>query len=183
MENVVDMLKFVEGYLGRYAVGRLVKMNNQRRMGMMVAGSYGLAQFRMRLFLWGAQSSKSLPQFPLPTHDVDIREGMPVKFHGNIVAYDQNNDVELEGKIVLEDVITDLPVVTNHETRDEMPYGKDHESSFQRFIRLKKDEMISSSSTKDVLFDHHPLNLNDDDSERVSMIPRRRERTLETYLV
>ncbi|KAF8047035.1 hypothetical protein N665_3247s0001, partial [Sinapis alba] len=44
MENVVDMLKFVDGFLARYAVGRLVQMNYQTRMGMMAAGSYGLAQ-------------------------------------------------------------------------------------------------------------------------------------------
>lgn len=58
MENVVDMLKFVGGYLARYAVGRLVQMNYQTRMGMMAAGAYGLAQFRMRFFLWGVRCSE-----------------------------------------------------------------------------------------------------------------------------
>lgn len=58
MENVVDMLKFARGYLARYAVGRLVQMNYQTRMGMMAAGAYGLAQFRMRFFLWGALPSE-----------------------------------------------------------------------------------------------------------------------------
>ena len=54
MENVVDILKFVGGFLGRYALGRLVAMNYQARRGMMAAGSYGLPQFRMSVFLWGA---------------------------------------------------------------------------------------------------------------------------------
>lgn len=54
MENVVDILKFAGGFLGRYALGRLVGMNYQARMGMMIAGSYGLPQFRMRMFMWGA---------------------------------------------------------------------------------------------------------------------------------
>ena len=54
MENVVDILKFAGGFRGRYAVGRLVSMNYQARLGMMAAGSYGLPQFRMRVFLWGA---------------------------------------------------------------------------------------------------------------------------------
>ena len=58
MENVVDILRFSEGFLGRYAVGRLVSMNYQSRMGIMAAGSYGLPQFRLRVFLWGAQTSK-----------------------------------------------------------------------------------------------------------------------------
>lgn len=55
MENVVDILKFAGGYLGRYALGRLIGMNYQTRMGMMSAGSYGLPQFRMRVFMWGAR--------------------------------------------------------------------------------------------------------------------------------
>ena len=57
MENVVDILKFADGYLGRYALSCLVTMNYQARLGMMVAGCYGLPQFRMRVFLWGALSS------------------------------------------------------------------------------------------------------------------------------
>lgn len=58
MENVVDILKFAGGFLGRYAIGRLVAMNYQARMGMMAAGSYGLPQFRMRVFLWGARCNQ-----------------------------------------------------------------------------------------------------------------------------
>lgn len=54
MENVVDIVKFAKGFLGRYALGRLVRMNYQARLGMMVAGAYALPQFRMRVFLWGA---------------------------------------------------------------------------------------------------------------------------------
>lgn len=58
MENVVDLVKFADGFLGRYALGRLVGMNYQARMGMMVAGAYGLPQFRRRVFMWGALPSE-----------------------------------------------------------------------------------------------------------------------------
>lgn len=57
MENVVDILKFADGFLGRYALSRLVSMRYQARLGLMVAGCYGLPQFRMRAFLWGALPS------------------------------------------------------------------------------------------------------------------------------
>jgi DNA (cytosine-5)-methyltransferase 1 len=57
MENVVDILKFANEFLGRYALSRLVAMNYQARLGMMAAGCYGLPQFRMRAFLWGALPS------------------------------------------------------------------------------------------------------------------------------
>lgn len=58
MENVVDILKFSGGFLARYAVGRLVSMGYQTRLGIMAAGSYGLPQVRLRVFLWGAHPFK-----------------------------------------------------------------------------------------------------------------------------
>ncbi|KAF2611628.1 hypothetical protein F2Q70_00010808 [Brassica cretica] len=129
MENVVDMLRFVDGFLARYAVGRLVQMNYQTRMGMMAAGSYGLAQFRRRFFLWGAMSSERLPQFPLPTHDVVNRGNVPVNFDRNVVAYEQKDTVKLAKKILLSDVITDLPVIPEYAIkfvngRSTKPFGR-----------------------------------------------------------
>ncbi|KAF3510205.1 hypothetical protein F2Q69_00004774 [Brassica cretica] len=180
MENVVDMLRFVDGFLARYAVGRLVQMNYQTRMGMMAAGSYGLAQFRRRFFLWGAMSSERLPQFPLPTHDVVNRGNVPVNFDRNVVAYEQKDTVKLAKKILLSDVITDLPVVANSERRAEMAYVKDPQTPFQRFIRSTQQGMLASpqdsksNSTNDVLYDHHPLNLNKDDYQRVCRIPKKK---------
>lgn len=54
MENVIDILRFADGCLARYAISRLVNMHYQTRVGIMAAGCYGLAQFRLRVFLWGA---------------------------------------------------------------------------------------------------------------------------------
>lgn len=62
MENVVDIVKFAEGYLGRYALSKLIHLNYQVRMGMMAAGAYGLPQFRMRAFFWGARPNQKLPR-------------------------------------------------------------------------------------------------------------------------
>ncbi|CAL0301332.1 unnamed protein product [Lupinus luteus] len=50
VENVVDILRFAGGFLGRYAIGRLVAMDYQARMGMMAAGSYGLHSFVCEFF-------------------------------------------------------------------------------------------------------------------------------------
>ncbi|KAJ0987540.1 hypothetical protein J5N97_005896 [Dioscorea zingiberensis] len=180
MENVVDLLKFARGFLGRYAVSRLVAMNYQARMGLMVAGCYGLPQFRMRVFLWGALPTEILPQFPYPTHDVVIRGGIPNEFEGNIVAYDESQMPALEKALLLEDAISDLPPVSNAEKRDEMPYGRGPITNFQRIIRLTKDELTGSqpvggkSSKNAALFDHRPLELNDDDYQRVCAIPKRK---------
>ena len=42
MENVVDILKFSKGFLGRNAFSFLVSRNYQARLGIMAAGCYGL---------------------------------------------------------------------------------------------------------------------------------------------
>ncbi|GKV21739.1 hypothetical protein SLEP1_g31691 [Rubroshorea leprosula] len=176
MENVVDIVKFANGFLGRYALARLIKMNYQTRMGMMAAGAYGLPQFRMRVFLWGAQPTEKLPQYPLPTHDVVVRGVIPLEFEMNTVAYNEGEKPGLEKKLLLEDAISDLPAVGNNETRDEMPYDKNPKTEFQQFIRSRKDVLGSSNlhSAKSLLFDHRPLELNTDDHQRVCQIPKRK---------
>lgn len=112
MENVVDLLKFADGFLGRYAMGCLVSMKYQARLGMLAAGAYGLPQFRMRVFLWGACATEvryiiffscyfestcdfsnhifyvlqKLPQYPLPTHDVLVRGVVPLEFEVRVLV-------------------------------------------------------------------------------------------------
>lgn len=58
MENVTDILKFAKAQLTSYAVGRLVSMNYQARLGILAAGAYGVPQCRMRFFLWGARPTE-----------------------------------------------------------------------------------------------------------------------------
>ncbi|KAL8090430.1 DNA (cytosine-5)-methyltransferase 1 [Apium graveolens] len=168
MENVVDILRFSKGFLGRYALGRLVGMNYQARLGMMVAGAYGLPQFRMRVFLWGAHHSMKLPPFPLPTHNVVVRGHAPVEFESNAVTYDEGSAPKLENKLYLGDAISDLPAVANDEDRDEMPYGTDPKTEFQKFIRLGKEGAAQSNC---LLYDHRPLKLNIEDYQRVCHVP------------
>ncbi|TMX03560.1 hypothetical protein EJD97_015750 [Solanum chilense] len=169
MENVVDLLRFAHGYLGRYALSRLVGMNYQARMGMMVAGAYGLPQFRMRVFMWGALPSEKLPQYPLPTHNVIVRGGIPTEFELNAVDFDEGLKVKLKRELLLEDALSDLPPVENNEPRDEMPYIDEPKSVFQRFIRSRRDGTLGA-----VLYDHRPLQLNEDDYQRVTQIPKRK---------
>lgn len=59
MENVVDILRIYRAYLARYALSRLVYMKYQARLGTIAAGCYGLPQFRLRVFLWGARPSEA----------------------------------------------------------------------------------------------------------------------------
>uniref|UniRef100_A0A0E0NRX4 DNA (cytosine-5-)-methyltransferase n=1 Tax=Oryza rufipogon TaxID=4529 RepID=A0A0E0NRX4_ORYRU len=145
MENVVDILKFADGFLGRYAMSCLVAMNYQARLGMMAAGYYGLPQFRMRAFLWGALPSMVLPKFPLPTHDAVVRGIVPTTFSQSVVAYNEVDTRCLRKALLLADAISDLPKDYSFRGDDPSEEGK--------------------------LFDHQPLKLNKDDYERVQRIP------------
>ncbi|XWS49335.1 hypothetical protein CRYUN_Cryun13aG0154800 [Craigia yunnanensis] len=156
MENVVDILRFDKASLGRYALSRLVHMKYQARLGIIAAGCYGLPQFRLRVFLWGAHPSER-----------------------NTVAYDEDQPRELEKALVLRDAISDLPAVANSETREEMSYGKPPETEFQRYIRSSKYEMTGSALNVDTtirnpLYDHRSSPLSEDDYARVCLIPKRK---------
>lgn len=180
MENVVDILRFADGSLGRQALGCLVKMNYQARLGVMAAGCYGLPQFRLRVFLWGAHPFERLPQFPLPTHDVVLKYGTPSEFERNIVAYDKEQFRDVKKALVLRDAFSDLPPVTNDELREEMSYKTDPETEFQSYIRAPKQDMLGfisaghSKTGKPLLYDHRPLRLPRDDYLRVCQIPRKK---------
>lgn len=180
MENVSDILRFDKASLGRYALSRLVHMRYQARLGTMAAGCYGLPQFRLRVFFWGALPSERLPPFPLPSHDVIVKYWPSPEFERNTVAYDEGQPRDLEEALVLRDAISDMPAVTWHETREEMPYEMPPQTEFQKYIRLSKHEIMSCKSTgvketkEPVLSDHRPCQLNEDDYLRVCLVPHRK---------
>ncbi|KAI3945606.1 hypothetical protein MKW92_013783 [Papaver armeniacum] len=168
-------MRFLDGTLGRLAIARLVSMHYQVRLGFLIAGNFGLPQYRMRTFLWGAKTAETLPQFPLPTHKVTCRGYAPKAFKKNLVKGDEQYMLK---ELVLEDAIRDLPAITTDEIADEREYEDDPETDFQRNIRLPKHELMvsapkSKESVRPKLYDHRPLKLSKDDNLRVRWIPKR----------
>ncbi|VFQ71988.1 unnamed protein product [Cuscuta campestris] len=135
---------------------------------MLAGGAYGLPQFCMRVFLWGALQGEKLSQFPLLAHKVDSRGVISKEFECNNVDY-ENHDVNLKNALFLEDAIYDLPKVENTEVREEMHYVDDPKTHFQQFIRLGQDGVLGQ-----VLYDRCPLQLNEDDYQRVCHVPKRK---------
>ncbi|CAH8372234.1 unnamed protein product [Eruca vesicaria subsp. sativa] len=177
MENVVDLLKFSKGFCARYAVARLVAMNYQTRLGMMTAGSYGVPQIRNRVFLWGAQPTEKLPPYPFPTHETLAKSLIPTEFEEIQVGHSQKNLLQLEKALTLADAISDLPPATNSEENDERKYDTRPQTNFQKFIRLSRAESIiplDGGSKSRMLYDHQPLELNEDDLERVCQIIKKK---------
>ncbi|KAK7830181.1 dna (cytosine-5)-methyltransferase cmt3 [Quercus suber] len=122
MENVVDLVKFSNGFLGSYALGPLIGINYQVRMGLMAIGPNGLPQFCMRKFpqfpllthevvVSGGipLEFENLSQFPLPTHDVVVSGVIPLQFEKNTVAHDKGHNLKLEDRLLLKVAISDLP--------------------------------------------------------------------------
>ncbi|CAN6340137.1 unnamed protein product [Urochloa humidicola] len=179
MENVLDILKFADATLARYALSRLVAMHYQAKLGIMAAGCYGLPQFRMRVFLLGCHPEEKLPPFPLPTHEAIVKNGCPLAFEHNLVGWPEGMAMQLEKPIVLEDALSDLPEVLNGENREEMPYVKGPQTEFQRYIRSFNSEVLGSKAhvtkdSKSKLYDHRPKALDDDNYLRVLQIPKKK---------
>ncbi|KAJ4824620.1 hypothetical protein Tsubulata_024054 [Turnera subulata] len=172
MENVVDILKFDKASLARYAISRLVHMKYQARLGTMAAGCYGLPQFRLRAFLWGAHPTEA------KLHEASTLM-LIVLLQRNTVGYDEGQARNLEEAVVLRDAISDLPEVSSHEVREVMTYTKPPETEFQHYIRSISHEWTGSllngtRTTTNLLYDHRPNSLTEDDYARVCQIPRKK---------
>ncbi|KAF7132455.1 hypothetical protein RHSIM_Rhsim09G0199300 [Rhododendron simsii] len=179
MENVVDIFKLAGGVLGCYAVARLVSMDYQSRVGILAAGSYGVPQCRMRVFLWGARRTEVLPQYPLPTHEFVGKGVVTVEYKEILLGFEKDQSCNLQKSIILSDALSELPEVTNFEKRDERPYDSAPRTEFQEYIRSRRPVFLSlngenSALQKDMLYDHIPYLLNKDDYERVCRIPKRK---------
>ncbi|PIA31195.1 hypothetical protein AQUCO_05100001v1 [Aquilegia coerulea] len=170
MENVVDIVKFSKGFLGRYTIGRLASMKYQVRLGLLAAGCYGLPQFRLRAFFWGAQPSKKLPPYPLPTHEVDFRGCIPLQFRGNLVAYGEGDCCELRRALKLEDVLLDLPQFFRFGVH--IPVMDDLHLQYVELVGFTSVDTKAPEKVR--LYDHRPYNLSQDDYERAIQIPKKK---------
>lgn len=109
-----------------------------------------------------------------------FKYGSPTGFERNVVAYEKGKLQNIEKCVLLKDAISDLPPVSNSESRDEMNYTNAPETEFQKFIRATKSDMLGNASLsscdkkKPLLYDHRPFSLNEDDCLRVSRVPKRK---------
>lgn len=108
-----------------------------------------------------------------------------MEFEMNAIAYYEGHNLELEEKLLLKYAIFDLLDVENDEHWDEMPYNETLQTQFQKLIRYGKDKLSGPPKKKQLgnvfydhysLYDHRPLELNNDDSEHVCEIPKKRSK-------
>lgn len=184
LENVADVFKFPSswaGIYGRFAISRNIEMGYQCRPGFIVAGDFGVAQYRLRCFIWGAKQGKTLPGFPMPTHRAVRRNTvMPVELSGCLVRAPA--DRRLWREVRMGDILQDFPPITNDEKRDEISYEGRNQQWCAEIQRDSKERGIVYSDPKRVLayyrrgagktlYNHIPLAMNADDKFRAEHIP------------
>jgi site-specific DNA-cytosine methylase len=75
LENVSDLLKWLDGFLARWVMARLVALGMQASLQVLLAGSFGLCTSRPRTIMMGAAENAVLPKPPRPTHDPPKKSG------------------------------------------------------------------------------------------------------------
>lgn len=122
-------------------------------------------------------------------HEFVCKVVVPVELKEIVVCYENGQSCKLEKSIVLSDAKSDLPQVTNCESRDEMLYSQVPCTNFQKYIRLKRPDMFQSivvaknASGKKMLYDHIRLQRMMMITKEFVLLQKRREQTLGICLV
>ncbi|EFN55234.1 hypothetical protein CHLNCDRAFT_52630 [Chlorella variabilis] len=152
MENVQDILKKEDGLYIKYAMGSMLNMRYQVRVGLLAAGNFGVPQGRWRCFLWAAAPGQQLPAIPKPTHNCihfkagsrrDSQAAAPrccatannaKRLTSGFVS---NEDCTMNGHppVLLGDIFSDLPEVDNFELHERRRY----ETGPQRLTQLSSN--------------------------------------------
>ena len=186
LENVADIWKFPStwpGIYGRFCVSRHMAIGYQSRVGFLVAGRYGVPQYRLRCFIWGAKAGHALPGFPMPTHRVVHKATvMPTELRGcRVVAPPERR---LWREVRMGDILIDFPEIANDETRSEgVPYqgvNPKWAKELKADEKRRRDEYYSDpqkvlayyrEGAGKQLTNHVPLKMNPDDKFRAEHIP------------
>ena len=184
LENVADVFKFPRtwaGIYGRFAISRNIELGYQCRTGFMVAGMFGVAQYRLRCFIWGARSGEPLPNFPMPTHRVVKRATvMPKELNQLMVRAPSTR--RLWREVRMGDILRDMPEIENEELRDERPYEglnprwtaeleRDSKQSGTQYSNPERVLAYYRTGAGKELLNHVPLKMNADDKFRAEHTP------------
>ena len=137
LENVRNFVSYKCSMVLKMTMRTLVKMGYQCTFGVLQAGSYGVPQTRRRAIILAAAPGQILPQYPEPLHAFSPRACT------TSVVIDErkytSNTKWIESApyrtITVRDAMSDLPDIRNGHNKDQMSYGSDPESHYQRLIR------------------------------------------------
>ncbi|XP_069697598.1 DNA (cytosine-5)-methyltransferase 1-like isoform X2 [Periplaneta americana] len=137
LENVRNFVSFKRSMVLKLTLRCLLSMGYQCTFGILQAGNYGVPQTRRRAIILAAAPGEILPNYPEPTHVFNPKVcqlGVVVddkKFLSNCKWV---TSAPLR-TITVRDAMSDLPEIRNGHKREEMPYGGEPLSHFQRLMR------------------------------------------------
>ncbi|EFN76367.1 DNA (cytosine-5)-methyltransferase PliMCI [Harpegnathos saltator] len=140
MENVRNFVTFKRSMVLKLTLCCLVRMGYQCTFGILQAGNYGVPQTRRRLIILAAAPGETLPCYPEPTN-VFTRRCCRLSVVVDNRKYSSNcawKESAPFRTISVRDAMSDLPPIKNGWNKEEMPYGNEPMSHFQRKVRGKQ---------------------------------------------
>ncbi|XP_076281112.1 DNA (cytosine-5)-methyltransferase PliMCI [Lasioglossum baleicum] len=141
MENVRNFVSFKRSMVLKLTLRCLVRMGYQCTFGILQAGNYGIPQTRRRLIILAAAPGETLPNYPEPTH-VFNKRACQLSVVVDNKKYSSNCDWTGSAPyrtISVRDAMSDLPNIRNGWNKEEIAYGDEPISHFQRKVRLRKE--------------------------------------------
>lgn len=128
-------------------------MGYQVTFGILQAGHYGIPQTRRRLIVMAAAPGTPLPRYPEPLH-VFHKRGCQLSFQVNGVRYTTGmkwTESAPYRMITVRDAMSDLPLIRNGHSRNEIPYNSEALTHFQRLIRGSCDVTVRDHVCKEMM--------------------------------
>nr|ASM42030.1 DNMT1 [Pogonomyrmex barbatus] len=139
MENVRNFVFCKKSMVLKLTLRCLIRMGYQCTFGILQAGSYGVPQTRRRMILIAAAPGEILPKYPEPTHVFNKRCCSLTVMIDN-KKYNANHVWKESAPyrtITVKDALYDLPEIKCGSNIEEMPYGGEPITHFQRKMRGK----------------------------------------------
>lgn len=143
MENVRNFVFYKRHMVLKLTLRCLVRMGYQCTFSILQAGNYGVPQTRRRMIILAAAPEEILPKYPEPMHVFNNRGWLHVvvdnkKYFSNC---GWKNSAPFR-TVTVKDAMYDLPDIKNGWSREEMSYGSEPLSHFQRKMRGKQYQSI-----------------------------------------
>ncbi|XP_033220801.1 DNA (cytosine-5)-methyltransferase PliMCI-like [Belonocnema kinseyi] len=137
MENVRSFVSFKKNMVLKLTLRCLTRMGYQCTFGILQAGNYGVPQTRRRMIILAAAPGEILPNFPEPSHVFSKRA---CQLSSLIASKKYFTNCEWTESapyrmISVRDAMSDVPVIKNGSSLEEMDYDGEPVSHFQKKIR------------------------------------------------
>ncbi|KAL0106555.1 hypothetical protein PUN28_016331 [Cardiocondyla obscurior] len=165
MENVRNFVFCEKSMVLKSTLKCLIRMGYQCAFSILQAGCYGVPQTRRRMILLAAAPGEILPKYPEPTHVFSKRccsSSVMIDNKQYKTNFIQKHSAPYRA-ITVKDALCDLPEIKSGSNREEMPYGGEPITYFQRKMRSK--------SCRSILTDHICKEMSPLIDARMSYIP------------